>query len=555
MATPFSPYVIGEFKTGIATYLQPWRRAIDAFSPLQDAYVFRGCIQKRSGYSQFGNDIPDGNPVMGIMRYVDQTSGTNFLLVATTVHLYQYVDPNYIVVAGITFTGTISNFFNFTNWQPNSGGPSYLFMSNNVDPVTFWDGTAATQPTLTVDGAGTTISTCLDLKIYKQRILYIRPTLAGGGNPGVANQAIYWSAQRNPTGTRVDIAGQGGFAEAPTSDIIQSSEFVRDDLIVFFSNSTWILSYTGYDQNPFVWVKLNASKSNNTPYGTIDYDDRCTSIGKTGLIASDAVYCDRYDIPIIDYYETNFSQTYFSQTFAQRYDNLQQGWMLYVSNQNTFPLVGNVAPGSDQALIYNFLENSWATYTWSIPLTCLGTFFADSGATWASLQQSWEDTPVSWNSYSGQKGALILLAGDTTGHIYKMDDSTSLTDNGNPIIPQVVSTQWNPIMELGQKVQFGHIDIYYTLPQGNPANPISVTLEFMLDNSDDASATRTLTLDGPINATANWKRIYINLVGQFISMRIRENPISAVSDPFFKFLGFILWVRPSGRLTPGSTLS
>ncbi len=228
----------------------------------------------------------------------------------------------------------------------------------------------------------------------------------------------------------------------------------------------------------------------------------------------------RYDVPIIDYYENNFSVQYYNQAFSERYDNLNQGWTLYVSNDMPFPPVGGIAPGSDSALIYNFVENSWATYTFSIPLTCLGMFNRQDSLTWAASTKPWQNVDAPWNAYSFQKNIPILLAGDTTGHVYFMDDQDEVTDNGTSIIPRIITTRWNPIMSVGEKVQFGYIDIYYYIASIDVDDPIQVVLKFYVDNSNNVATTRDLTLDGPIDSSFTFKRIYINLSGQFVRMEI-----------------------------------
>jgi hypothetical protein len=543
------PYLISDFPTGISTYLQPWIRAKDALEPLINAYVYRGTINKRAGYSVYGNRLADHNPIMGIMNFIDETTGVISLLVATTVNLYLYnAGGNTFgaVALPASFTGTIKNFFNWTNWQASDGASSFLYMVNNKDAITLYDGAAATQPIFWTDTPHTTqITTALDVQIYKQRLLIIRPILNIGG---VQNQSIYWSAIQNPTNMVTDVAGNGGFLAAPTGDTILSTEFIRDVLVVFFTNSTWIFRATGNDSSPFRWDKVNNTKSNNAPYGTVAYDERATSIGGTGLIACDGVNVQRYDISIIDYYETYFSEKYYSQAFSQRYDNLNQSWTLYVSEANNFPLVGNIAPGSDSALVYNFLENTFATYTWSIPLTCLGLFNHQSGASWASLNQSpeneWQNTDIAWFNYGNQASAPLLLAGDTSGNVYYMDDGNAITDNGTSIIPDIVTTRWNPILAAGQKVQFAYIDIYYRIVSQPGGDPIAVTLNFYVDNSEQVAAIRTLTLDGPVQSEFTFKRIFINLIGEFVQMEIDPSV-----DSFMQFLGFILWAKPSGRLT------
>lgn len=554
MSSAYQPFAITEFKTGINTYLQPWIRPQDAFEPLVNAYINRGTINKRAGYTVFGNRLADHNPVMGIMRRIDESTGAQSLLVATTVNLYIY-DPGTNTFGAVgtppTFTGNITNFFNWTNWQASAGATSYLYMVNNKDPVTLYDGTNASQPTLWVDSGHTDkINTCLDVKVYKQRLLFIRPTLNVDGEQ---NQAIYWSAIQSPLNVVTDVAGNGGFLDAPTGDIIVSAKFLRDVLVVFFTNSTWIFRYTGNDSAPFRWDKLNNSKASNAPYGAVEYDERCTSIGNTGLIACDGVNVQRYDIPIVDYYETNFSEKYYAQSFSQRYDNLNQAWTLYVSSgadPNTFPLVGGVAPGSDSALVYNFFENTWATYTFSTPLTCLGIFYSITGRTWASFNVSprdeWENVDASWNSFIQQGSAPILLGGDTAGNVYQMDNQDAVTDNGTTIVPDIVTTRWNPFVKnTGQKIQFGYIDIYYYIASTDASNPVEVTLNFFADNSESVAAVRTLTLDGPVNSEFAWKRIYLNLVGEFVQMEIDPNV-----DSFMQFLGFVIWCRPAGRMTP-----
>ena len=136
--------------------------------------------------------------------------------------------------------------------------------------------------------------------------------------------------------------------------------------------------------------------------------------------------------------------------------------------------------------------------------------------------------------------------GDVNGNIYLMDDESQVKDNGASIVPDIVSTRWNPfIKKTGQKTQFGYVDVYYYIASTDPTNPVAVTLNFYTDNSDTVAASRTLTLDGPTNSEFAWKRIYINLVGEFIQMEI-----DPTKDSFMQFLGFVIWARPAGRLTP-----
>lgn len=747
MSTPLKPFLIGDgqFKNGINTYLQSWRRPEDAFDPLVNAFVYRGALQKRNGSTIFGDQLDDMNPVMGIMQFQNESTAAVKLVVATTANAYLYVAgmeqdagtfslltgiggsdsifwqgnvtsgttsiaststfwvnlvpssititaydgsssvgvvsddgsgnfsggsgifsgasgtvdyttgavafssitiaSSYVLSLSITatttgdyFSGNIKNFFNWTNWQPTESGTvesvSYLHMVNNADPLTIFDGTNLARPVLYVDSTlDASIATALDVKVYGNRLLLIRPTITGETN--AANQAIYFSSLFSPFNFITDVAGNGGYEVAATGDILQTASFLRDNLIVAFSRSHWSFQNTGMTAKPFIFRKLNVSKSVACPYGGTDYDERITNLGNTGFVACDGVNVQRFDIPVVDYYETKIDQQYFNQVFSIRYDNLNQTWLFYVStdaNPDQFPVVGGVAPGSDQVLIYNFFENNWATYQNSFPMTCMGLFNATFGTRWEDLEQSWESTQRPWFAYSTQATSPILLGGDTSGNVYHLDNGDSVRDgekniyeeqittgNGgttysgtldfHPVLPgsltatdgvetftdngkgvlmgdlggsgtivyatgawtlifntavidtvpiyasyvmqgesfnvDIMTNRWNPFVGSGQKTQFAYIDIYYSVSSTDPMNPIQVTLDFYVDNNSITSATRVLVLDDPKGADFAWKRIFCNLIGEFIEIEIDPS-----EDAPFQILGMILWARPAGRLTP-----
>ena len=51
---PLKSYLIGPFESGIINAVQPWLLPEDAFQFLEDAYVWRGRVRKRFGYSLIG---------------------------------------------------------------------------------------------------------------------------------------------------------------------------------------------------------------------------------------------------------------------------------------------------------------------------------------------------------------------------------------------------------------------------------------------------------------------------------------------------------------------
>ena len=749
MATPYQPFLISQYQTGLFNYLEPWISPTDAFSPMENANVYRGTVQKRNGYYYLGQmsyqdlistgtgsagpytgtlanipivpgtftpfdairvgtpietfsdnglgvltgsaggigtiDYTTGafsltfnavvaagtniygvyspalatpRPIMGIKSWTNETTGgfetvamdtrrasyfnvasatfqpiaevsqfiyavpanatgapvlttvvidtgwpnslstlsitltdgtnsvtdngagtfnnsapftpSSTIVYSTGVLTLNYTTPamspavNITLTAQLTgdyFTGNFSNFFNTTNWLGN------LYMTNNVDRITLYNGTFLFRPSFPTSFANiatntNNVGTCLDVDVYKNRLLIQLPTYVNqaSGN-GPQGQAILWSALNNPFNTAVDVSGNGGFLVAPTDDFIKSSEFLRDQLIVFFESTGWLFRFTGNDFDPFRFDKVNNTKSTNAPYGTIPYDERVTTMGNKGLIATDGVNFQRYDAAIVDQF-LDINPTSFAQSYGLRFDTINQSWMLY-------PSVDNGATVSDKSLIYNFIENTWSVY--DIPLSCLGTAFVDKDVTWASFAEGttlgtefpdWASCNFPWNEYLDQSQALDLLGGGHDGIIYVMDDGDQDlggTVNQTPFTASITTTKWNPFVSQGQKVQFGYIDFYYEIESVTGLVPESVlTLDFYVDNSENSTLTRQLWLDGPEYAETAMKRVYINLVGEFLQMEIESvnaivnfdgADVPVVPGPF-KILGMVLWARPSGRLTP-----
>lgn len=507
------------------------------------------------GFTHNGNALPDGTNF-------DAGTVINYTTGVITIHFVAASTATITLTARLTgdyFTGNFTNFFNAINWL------GQMYMTNNVDRITLFNGLGNTlsRPVFPITQSHQTtytndITTCLDLDVYKNRLTIQLPTVVGAG---IQAQSIFWSALNNPTNTVQDVAGNGGFLIAPTDDIIRSSEFLRDQLIVFFGTSGWIFRYTGNDFDPFRFDKINNTKSTNAPYGTIPYDERVTAMGNKGLIATDGVNFQRYDAAIVDQF-LDINPNSFAQCYGLRFDTLNQSWML-------FPSVENDATVSDKVLVYNFIENTWSVY--NIAMSCLGLGFVNTDVRWEDFAlgtplgtefPDWNSCDFPWNEYLDQSGALSLLGGGHDGIIYVMDDGNfDLGDTpSQTTFPASLSTnRWNPFVGVGQKVQFGYIDFYYDIESVTGSVPTSVlNLNFLVDNSLNNSLTRQLWLDGPSYANNAMKRVYINLVGEFLQMEIDSEtltidysgvPTSVLPGPF-KILGMVLWARPAGRLTP-----
>lgn len=463
------------------------------------------------------------------------------------------------------FTGNQSNFFNWTNWdeptnlivtqiinteEPAQYDTGFLYVTNNVDPVTLYDGlnntlsrpAFAIQQTNLGDGLNE-IRTCLDVKVFDNRLLFCRPTTtidAGGPEP----QTIRYSAQFNPTNFVADIPGSGGFVIFSGSDWINSVKFLKDFLIVSLQNSTYSMRTTGNAFAPFLAYKINNTKNISAPYGSIEFDDAVKSMGTKGLIFCDGNDVDRYDWKIFDQFE-NISSNNFIQCFGLRFDILNQAWMLY-------PDISENATLSNKVLLHNYVEDSWAVF--NMPLSCLGLGFGVKDFTWADFAPGglanpdgtlvWGNADFPWNSELVQSESLRLLGGDFNGNILQLNDGP--TDNGTSIFMNAITKKYNPFAKDGAAGQFGYIDVYYTV---NPK--VVLTFSFYIDNSSttegvNPSFQRTMTLTGKsINSAFGWKRLFINVQAEQIQWQIQDNGFSG-----FQILGQMLWARPAGRLTP-----
>ena len=510
--------------------------------------------------STTGNLSSGGNFAAG--GTVNYTTGT--IMINLTAPSVGTTYTASFLLQGDYFTGDYTQFFNSTNWIND------LYLVNNKDPITLYDGTNLSRPAFGItvadrDNFVNDIVTALDVKVYKNRLQILRPTTLINGVSTIEPQTIRFSAVQNATNIAADIAGNGGFLEAPTGDWLMASQFLRDYMVVFFENSTWIYRFTSNQADPFRFDSINSSKATNAPYGSIGYDERLTSMGNRGLIATDGVNVQRYDIPIVDFFDT-IDDNAFNQCFGARFDELNQSYMLYPSNENDQPSLGF----SNNILVYNFVEDTWATfniYTNNLAaknlhqLSCLGQALNTQDATWQDFAPGgvyfdeapggWVDADWPWNRFRTEGLAPIMLLGDEYGNVLILNDNVVTDEVWDPvnfafslntIEATIKSTRLNPFVMEGTQVEFGYIDIYY---QVNPN--CEFTVNFYLGNTTNVSFSRTLTLDTkkPNIQTYEWKRIYMNCVGEFVQIELISNSLSN-----FKIVGMVLWARPAGRLTP-----
>ena len=115
----YVPYPIYDFKSGLNLYKEPWMLPADAFTAFNNAYIQRGVIKKRKGYSLFGRMIygvstetlgtGDGTTLTfnGTLANIDIETGSLSISYTIASTAYTATDDGAGNIAGTDVTGTI----------------------------------------------------------------------------------------------------------------------------------------------------------------------------------------------------------------------------------------------------------------------------------------------------------------------------------------------------------------------------------------------------------------------------------------------------------------
>lgn len=396
--------------------------------------------QKANVFSTFNNSFDD------ITFY--KTSGTSF-----------------------SWTGSNSDFFwgnNYLNafWVTNGTKgfqDSATASTGSGDGIRWYDGTGWVNFLPAITGAvgvvGTTyLMGCRLIVNYRNRLVVLntfegtafgsftqfrqRARWSQNGTPYPAQDALL-NASPVPSGFtggtedsawRSDIAGRGGFIDAPTSEEIISAQFFKDTLIVFFERSTWQLRYTGNELLPFIWERINVELGAESTFSIVPFDAGMVAVGNYGIITCDSTGVKRIDqiIPdeVFNIHNGNdgVKRVYGIRDFTQQLIY----WTFPSSDSNTtFP---------NRILLYNYLDGSYSFFNDSF--TCFGTYQPFNDITWADIVQQWQGTPVPWNSGQFQSDYPLICAGNQQGFVFA-DINRGPTFNDPSIMINVI-TQANP---------------------------------------------------------------------------------------------------------------
>lgn len=370
-------------------------------------------------------------PVLGLTRYEASTQNEHTTIAFDTQFAYQFSGTYWTRLGTGIWTGDNYDYF----WSVNADGLTpeltNLYVTNfnksTPDRLKYYNGTSWTDfaPKFLVAGAAgdNIVKTSKIILPYKDRLLLLNTyEYDGAAYTSHVNRCRYsWNG--SPLATEAwyepnqDGSGGGGYIDAPTEEEIVSAEFVRDQLIVYFENSTWALAYTGNEVLPFVWRKVNTELGSQATFSSIPFDKHILNVGLTGVQACNGNSVERIDNAIPDdIFEILNDSDQIKRIHGIRdYISEVVYWSLPKIKANdtySFP---------DRVLVYNYKNNTWAYNDDCI--TVYGYFEQEIGETWEIDFEAWEEDDEEWTDGTSLSNTKQVIGGNQHGFVFLLDDS------------------------------------------------------------------------------------------------------------------------------------
>lgn len=376
-----------------------------------------------------------GLPVMGLLtRERDETNDEEMIAFDTKYsYTYSSVTRRFSLLSEATspittWTGSDSEFFSAANYWSDSNGNKLFWVTNfnEDDPIRYYNGTdwsrGATlfEPYLSLS-TGPDPERLYQARViipYKGRLVMLNtwegPTSTGRPGTQYPNRAR-WSQNGDPTDLtdawRTDIQGRGGYVDAPTTEHIIGAEYIRDQLVVMFERSTWLLRYTGNAVLPFVWERINRELGADSTFSMVNFDDGILYIGDKSINACTGTSVQRIDEEIPD----QVFQIHNANDGPKRVHGVRDFFEKTV--YWTFPSQVSNQTYPDRVLLFNYDAKSWAT--WKDSFTCFGTYQQNDDRTWADLKGTkWYQANFPWNDPSIQSDFPSIAAGNQQGYVF-----------------------------------------------------------------------------------------------------------------------------------------
>lgn len=222
---------------------------------------------------------------------------------------------------------------------------------------------------------------------------------------------------------RTDVRGKGGFIDAPVNEIMVSTAFFKNTLIVGFERSTWQLRYVGEYGLPFLWDRISSDFGTESTFSTVLFDDGVLSAGDKAFTSASSNTVQRIDSQIPDLIFTVRN----AQDGPERVQGIRdfQRELVFwnysdAGAQKTYP---------NTVLVFNYRNQTYAKFRDNV--TAFGTLQLLDNITWDRFDIFWDDEEVFWDDVDSQSKFPSIVCGNQQGFIsfygYTSIDEPSLS--------------------------------------------------------------------------------------------------------------------------------
>lgn len=363
-------------------------------------------------------------PVMGLLTYETAAINDEPVFGFDTQFAYTYNGTSWqrssaeASAGASVWTGSNADFFWGYTYRGVSDSNNYFFVSNFVaiDLMRFFDGTQWNFFNPVYNNGSETIETARIIVPFKNRLVLLNTIeTVSAANTAFVNRCRF-SVNGDPTSVNAwneDIPGQGGYVDLPTKEVIVTAQFLKDRLIVYCESSTWELVYTGNQVLPFVWQQINTELGAESTFSEVPFDKLILGVGNVGIHACNGANVERIDSKIPDsvFEVSNDNEGVFRVYGIRDYFAEMVYW--------TFPSLELDSTFPNRVLIYNYRTQSWAFNDDSI--TAFGYYQQQDSITWASTNDTWQDSVEAWNNAILQAKFRQIIAGNQEGFVFIVD--------------------------------------------------------------------------------------------------------------------------------------
>lgn len=369
-------------------------------------------------------------PVMGLRTREASDINTENLIAFDTQFAYERSGSGWGRLGTALWTGSDFNFFWSTNFRGANPYETFFYVVNNVpaDNIKFIPEGSSTwtnfRPQLNSLGTNRFLETCRVFMPFKDRLVALNTIEDEGGTDRTYPNRCRFSRNADPTNVTDswtdDVAGRGGFIDAPTQEQIITAEYIKDRLIVYFERSTWELVYTGNTALPFRWQQINNELGCESSFSVIGFDKSVLGVGNVGVHSCNGINVNRIDEKIPD----EVFKIHNGNDGPERVYGIRDFYneVVYWS----FPDDTDDPTYPTRIFLYNYRNNTWAFFNDSF--TCFGYYQKDSDLTWATIQDTyptWAEWNDPWGSPLFQSAFPNIVAGNQEGFVFVLDNGLS----------------------------------------------------------------------------------------------------------------------------------